>query len=217
MSITNPALNLNFATAESARLAYAERGAEDAVANQLKAAAQASPFQVGTTITARYQYKVAADGSLLPLQTQITSDVHDSEVRPDGRGKGRNTLREQPERHRQTFTDINRPRPQLSPTDELALFADVPEATLSTIGAGEPTTAQTVAAASVQGEAVDEMGETVSVEIIAPESDHSDHILVSTGSASLSMAARAQASVAGLYARNNDIVYSMTPLAMLAA
>lgn len=215
MTTFNPALNFNFASAEATRLAYAERGAEDAVAAQLRQAnAEQSKFAVGSTITARYQYKVAEDGSLVPIQTQITTDVPRDErqgLAQQGRRYPRQSLRdgERPP----SFNDLATPKPLLSPSDEISIFAQLTQPVSSSVGnetlADLPPLASLMLVATSVAEAVDENGETVQAELLAPETPPSEN--------RLSFTPRAQYSVATLYARNNDVVYNMTPIAQLAA
>lgn len=210
MNLNYSALNFSFANGEAQRLAFAERGAEEAVAANLRQTAQDGKYAVGATITARYQYKVAQDGSLVPTQTQITADAPDDALADSGRRAPRRSYREDDRQPK--FTDFLKPRAQLSPSDELAIFAafaSVPtpfgiplKAQFSTAGFITQTTTQ----------ATDESGETVEAELITPTTSNATN-----AAAQGAFAARAQTAVAGLYARNSDIIYNITPVAVLAA
>jgi hypothetical protein len=213
MTTLNSALNFNVASEQAARIAYAERGAEESVAAQLRQAAAAEPFKVGATITARYQYKVAEDGSLIPLQTQITTDVREEKqgLANNSRRNGRSSARDSSERE-PSLGDLRLPRAQISPSDEAVIFA-VAGQTADTIMSDEQaaTLNKTVAAStSSYAEVVDEDGFPVQAEILTPQNGRLD-------SGALNNAAQTKSSVAALYARNNDIVYSVAPVARLAA
>lgn len=204
MNVLNASLNFNFASSEAARIAQAERGAQEAIANQLRQPAIYSPFAAGTTVTARYQYKVAADGSLVPLQTQITTDAPTDAGRVGDRRNGRPSQRNNGERLA-TFADLLRTRVKLSPSDEVALFAvrgNAVQAREEAIQQSQTITANITALA----QASDENGNAVEAEVITLRSRTEDI-----------RQQRAQVSVAGLYARNNDIVYNETPVSRLAA
>lgn len=207
------------ASAEASRLAFTERGAEEVVASQLRQAASATDFAVGTTITARYKYKVAEDGSLIPIQTQITTSSAEDATRAPSRRSQRNALREDDDRRQPRFSDILKIKPELAPTDEIALFANLKEGASTTPlkTALAQLSNQTPVLAAVNkatAEALDENGETVDAELLTPGGDP---ILVQNESLLRNFAARAQFAVAGLYARNADITYTITPMAQLAA
>jgi hypothetical protein len=204
MTTLNSALSYSFASGEALRLAQAERSAQETVAAQLGQAGSVSPFVVGTTITARYQYKVAEDGSLVPLQTQITTDIPKDGAQADAnRRPGRNLERNN---RQPTFADIARPRATLSPSDELAIFGE------NTRGANEaPQTAleqQLENAGSPTLALVsDENGQPVEAEVLTFRRENSN----------AAQQKRAQYSAAALYARNNDVVYTVSPISLLAA
>lgn len=204
MTTLNALLNVSFTSGEALRIAQAERGAQEVVANQLRQASTSTKFSAGTTITARYQYRVADDGSLIPLQTQISTNSQTEDARQGDRRSGRFFQRNGNERA-PTLANLVQPRARLSPTDEVALFAvrgitnplrtQVLEQ--STALASQPTIFTPVQ---------DENGNAVEAEVIALPSRVDDQ-----------RTARAQVAVAGLYARNNDIVYNVTPISRLAA
>lgn len=207
MTTLSSALNYNFATSEAARIAQAERGAQETIAAQLGQTGATSPFVVGTTITARYQYRVAEDGSLVPLQTQITTDVPGDGVQTDANRRNGRNLQRRDERQ-PSFADIARPRVTLSPSDELEVFAQV-----NTSGQAaqqailKPPLATTFAASNVAAQVSDENGEPVEAEVLTFRRENTD----------TAQQQRAQFSVATLYARNNDVVYNVTPISQLAA
>lgn len=204
MTTLNASLNFNFAASEAQRLAQAERNAQEVIANQLRQAATNSPFSPGTTVTARYQYRVADDGSLVPLQTQISTSVQPDDARRGDRRSGRFSQRNSNERA-PTLADLRSPRARLSPTEELALFAE-----RSSAGQARPQVLEQSASLSSElalpAQVQDENGDIVEAEVITlPSRTESQRAL------------RAQGAVAGLYARNNDIVYNVTPVSRLAA
>jgi hypothetical protein len=210
MNLNYSALNFSFASAEAQRLAFAERGAEETVAANLRQAAQDGKYTIGATITARYQYKVAEDGTLVPTQTQITTGAPDDALTDTGRRAPRRSYRE--DERQPKFTDFLKPRALLSPSDELSIFASfaaaptpfgIPlRAQFSTAGFITQTTTQVT----------DENGETVEAELITPTTSNAGN-----AAAQSAFAARAQTAVAGLYARNADIIYNITPVAQFAA
>jgi hypothetical protein len=214
MTTLNPALSFNFASAEASRLASAERGAEEQVAAQLRAAAADKAFTVGSTITARYQYKVGQDGNLIPTRTDVTTEVRDETVTDREGRKGRGFLREQPDRRQPSFRDFSPIRAELSPSDEAVIFArgDAGQPNISV--AIRPLTTNREAARSNVAEAFDDNGSAVDAESIAPQLGPT----VVRDAVALSLAdVRAQSQVAAVYARNNDIVYNVTPITRLAA
>jgi len=207
MTILGSALNYNFASAEAARIAQAERGAQETIATQLGQAGAASPFVVGTTITARYQYKVAEDGSLVPLQTQITTDIpKDGSPTDPNRRNGRNLQRR--DERQPTFADIARPRVSLSPSDELAVFGAFSNGGQTTQQAAlQQQLAAAFSPLNITAQASDENGEPVEAEVLTFRRENTN----------AAEQRRAQYSVATLYARNNDVVYNVTPISQLAA
>lgn len=174
---------------------------------------QASALEPGSIVTARYQYRVGPDGALLPIETRITTESADSaltnrdlegDARPD-----RRALRQQRDERPQSFADIARPRPQLSPAEEVVLFAVASREEVARprapLGASAP-------ASPAQGEAVAEDGSAVDVEILTANT-----LIGNASDARAAIAAQAQTTVATLYARNNDIVYNAGSSTRLAA
>lgn len=155
----------------------------------------------GSTVIARTEYTVGAAGGLIPKSTSITvgsAAGADPLDRIDGKlstgfytsGAPLPAI---------SFGDLAKPRALLSPTDEASLFdADSVEGGLD----GQSRRYYNQAGAE------DENGESVAVEILAP--DVADRDLPA-------LAAQQQARISNLYARNNDIVYNVEPAIALAA
>lgn len=156
----------------------------------------------GSTVTARTEYTVTANGALVPKSTAITvgnatgADALDGS---DGKlGVGTFTAAAADTRPLR-FNDLAKPRALLSPEDEALLFdADSVEGGLD----GQARRFFDDAGAQ------DENGDAVTVEIIAP--DVADRELPT-------LASQQQARVSNLYARNNDIVYNVEPVIAFAA
>ncbi len=203
MTTLHSALSFPFASAEAMRAALAERGAEEAVSAQLRQAEQQGKLAVGTVITARYQYKVGADGALLPTQTRITTTAPDEQ--PAYRRGQRPGTRQEAADRQPSFQDLSRPKAELSPTEELALFAAVSESAAPELAAAAP--------APAMAEVTDEQGRVVEAQILTP----GDAPETAAPPAALNIAARAQFFAANLYARNNDVVYNVTPITQFAA
>lgn len=204
MTTLNAALNFGFASTEGARIAQAERSAQEAIAARLSEAAAATPFAAGTIVTARYQYRVGVDGNLLPIETQITT----TPSRDGGRVEGdRRTNRQlQRDDRRPSIADLLRPRPSLSPSDELAVFAAIDGR-----GQGAEDIAQqqgllTNPSSTLAAEVSDETGQPVEAEVLTFRPRGRD-----------ARQQQAQVAVASLYARNNDVVYNVSPISQLAA
>lgn len=211
MTNLNTASLFSFAASgEAMRIATAERGAEETVAAQLRSAANNTPFPIGSTVTARYQYKVAADGSLVPTQTQVTTEVEDETVDSNGRRSQRQLYRENENQGRASFADILRPKPSLSPSDEIAIFATLNNAQIEKNEARIAALQASTPDAPAFAEAVDSDGMPVLAEILTPQTARAE-------GPKPAFSPSAQFSVATLYARNNDVVYNVTPIAQLAA
>jgi len=220
MAGLSTSLNYSAYSADASRLAITQqlRGQEDVVATQLRNTFGDGVPAPGTTITAKYQYKVGADGALYPIQTRITSELQEPESalnkRPNER---RSPNRQQAEDHSAALANISRPRPQLDPSDELALFSVASQTRLSTIGAAPDNALATVAAAIVQGEGEDADGAPITTEILPPQSKNEGDGTSATRGAVANITARAQQAVSGLYARNSNVVYNVNPQILLAA
>jgi hypothetical protein len=190
------------------------RGQEDAVANQLRASFGDGLAEPGTVITANYQYRVGGDGALYPIQTNITTEAaqrpdlaQNYPDRPDSH-KRSNDPRRQSNGHSATLADVTRPRPELSPSDELSLFSDVNLATrLSSIPPADSNAAATVVSATMQGEAEDANGAKIDMEILPSKMHGTNAQETGTEMVSGNLASRAQQTVANLYARNADAAY----------
>ena len=210
MPISTTSSSLNSASANAGRqsaLLQSARSQEDAAAAQLRAqlASNGNVLAPGTKVTARIQYTVDKDGKLNQTSSEITHEVSGDEKQ----GGSRQFLQQQQQAPSdQTLASLERPHPLLSPSDEVALFADQSSQSTATNATTENTSTLSIS----QGEGVAEDGSSVDVEIIAPQiaQDHTD-------SAQLLVLPQLQAQVASLYARNNDIVFSATPLTELAA
>ena len=203
--------NYSSVTSEAARIAQAQqlRSQEDVVAAQLRQTFGERGAEPGTTITAKYQYKVAADGSLYPTSTKITTEVTDPESSLDKQAsQKRSGSRRQSSDA--SLAGVSRPRPELSPTDELSLFSDVNLATrLTSIPpANNDNVSATVVSATVQGEAEDADGAKIDVEILPPQAQASSAQETSGTGPSANLTSRAQQVVANLYARNADAAYN---------
>lgn len=215
MTITNPTLNLGYAAEQAARLAAADRAGAESVAESLRQAA-GDGFKTGTTVTARYRYKVAEDGSFIPLQTQITTDdVADSlSVRRDGKRNGQ-TQRQNSHDRAPKFRDYTSFRPQLSPSDEASVFSSlasaVPNFGFSSYAPKVSVRLNTnISAAEVQ----DETGNLVQAEVIAPKTETTASEERAIFSASFR---RAQYSAASLYARSGEATNQPANTVQIAA
>ena len=216
MTITNPALNFNFAAAEGARLAFEQRGSEEVVAAQLRqAATENNAFKVGATVTARYQYKVAADGSFIPVQTQITTDAPDADKQglANGRRNARRPLREDGTDRPPSFADFTPPKPHLSPADEISVFATLAQSISSAFTQATPRAGSTTAPGIRAAEVVDEDGQFVQAEIFFGPTIGD----ITREASSTALNSRAQFSVATLYARNHNAQYQVEPVVQFAA
>lgn len=207
MTTLGSVLSYSFTSAESARIAQADRGAQETIAAQLGQSNVASAFAVGTTITARYQYRVAEDGSLVPLQTQITTEApKDGPQAETNRRNGRNLQRR--DDRQPTFADIARARVTLSPSEELAVFGAVSNGGQTTQQAAfEQQLVTAFSPLNIAAQASDENGQPVEAEVLTFRRENAD----------TAQQQRAQYSVATLYARNNNVVYNVTPISQLAA
>jgi hypothetical protein len=214
MTTVSSALNYNFAYAEASRIASAARGAEETVAAQLRQAAADAPFQVGSTITARYKYTVAEDGSLIPQQTRITTTAPDDATRNQNRKSQRQATRDGLDARRQSFGDLARPKPELSPTDELRLFAALEQVPSPLDLAQSAKTQPAAPVVQAKAEVLDENGDPVEAELLTGNNEAAAQ---PEGSIITSIFARAQFAAAGLYARNNDVTYRVNPIVQFAA
>ena len=211
--------NYSSVNTEALRVAQAQqlRGQEDAVAAQLRQTFGERVVEPGTTITAKYQYKVAADGSLYPTSAKISTEVTEPESSLD---KQANQKRSSSRRQNDaTLADVTRPRPELSPSDELALFSNsIPATRLSSIPPANNNVAATVVSATVQGEAEGADGEKIDVEILPPQAQSSASPEKNAANSPLvNLTARAQQTVANLYARNADLVFAQLRAVKFAA
>jgi hypothetical protein len=190
MTTVNSALNNNFAYEQASRIASAARGAEETVAAQLRQAAADSPFQVGSTITAP------------------------EDATRQGRKAQRQATRDSLDARRQSFGDLARPKPELSPTDELRLFAALAQvpSPLDLVQTGK--TQPVRPAVQAKAEVLDENGDPVEAELLTGNDEAAAQ---PEGSILNSILSRAQFTAAGLYARNSDVTYRVNPIVQFAA
>ncbi len=206
MAIGNTSALFTSASSEALRAAYAAqlRSADEAALGLFQAQAGGG-IPPGTTLTARTQYKVQSDGSLLPLETSITAEsdaVGSATDSPNGQKNARN-FQNFEEGAPRSLADILPPKAQLSPSEETTLFA------VSVAPAALQPQQAALGSASVLAE---EDGQPIEAELILPGEESTTN---RTGATSLADQAHAQAS--GLYARNNDIIYNVEPVAAIAA
>lgn len=196
---TYSTFSFGFANADAYRVAVAARGAEETVSEAVRQAAQDQRLVVGTTITARYKYRVAEDGSFIPVSTQVTAEQAEDALTKQGGRQPRRSYRD--DERRPSFADFMRPRATLSPTDEMEIFAafsnpatpfGIPLRTNYKGQLGFTTPLPSPA------QATDENGEAIEAELLAPETP----VTLNTATN------RAQTAVADLYARNRDLIYA---------
>lgn len=219
-----PSLNTTLFAAnlgEAARQTYAAqlRAQQELVAAQLRDTVKLPP---GSTLSALYEYRVGPDGSLLPVQTRITTETsRQTNVQNPNAVSARqdqpadDVLRRQGRSRSPNFADISPLRAELSPADELALFAANAQQSADDPAAATVLNAlRTASFAAARAETAD--GYPIEVELLPP--DAADGAAANDNAEPpSSLAARTQSRVAGLYARNNDIVFNVTPLTQFAA
>jgi hypothetical protein len=220
MTSINPALSFVVSPSLVDRAGAAERLAEDALAAQLKQAADQANLVVGTTITARYQYKVGPNGTLIKQQAEISATVDDA-LQSDAGKRNRQALRDTWEDRRPTFADLAKPKADLSPAAETEIFAGVADELAQaanqlrvTLAALVKQTAANEGLVELKAEVLDESGEEVNATLLAP---NGEPIRARNEALLGNYAARAQFAVAGLYARNSDTVYRVQPVTQFAA
>lgn len=222
MSSLSASLYTSLASGESARQAYSAqlRAQEELIGNQLRATLSPQP---GSTITARYEYKVGSDGTLYPTQTQITAEAPSGRKADDATdekrgGNFQRTLARG--RAAPRFADFSPIRAVLSPLDELALYGEKAEGQAAPTP--EPTqpeanfTATNASPANaLSAQAAGEDGKPITVEVLPPGTGSAANDNTQTPPTSLD--ARRQFAAATLYARNNDVIYNGAALSQLAA
>lgn len=203
------------------RAGAAERQAEDALAVQLKQAADQASFAVGTTITARYQYKVGPNGTLIAEQTQITTTPPEDAGQENAARRTRKSLRDGLDDRRPSFEDLAKPKAELSPSAETEIFAGVADelATAAnqlraTLAALINQTSASEGLVEAKADVLDESGEAVAATLLAP---NGETIRVRNEALLGDYASRAQFAVAGLYSRNSDTVYRVQPITQFSA
>ena len=151
------------------------------------------PLKAGTSVTARYT--VDEDGAL------ALKDVSINEPQDDGQGKQsskRFNAQDNAQNTSATLASLARPKPTISPSDEVALFA----------GYGGDLASQP-AGADTQ---LDNNVHDAVYEELTPDGEAKPQ-----ASAQPSLGAQKQQSVANLYARNADAVYNVDPILSEAA
>lgn len=130
----------------------------------------------------------------------------------DRKGSSRgNSLRVLVEDERKALAALTPVRANLSPSDEVAIFGDEQNHTASNITLEDGVVSKVTA-----GNAVDETGESVAVEIIAPQA-LPQAAAEAEEEKVVALNVRAQVQAARAYARNNDIVFNNAPATLLAA
>lgn len=161
-----PALvtSLNAAwAADSARSPYALQGLAFDETASLRAALERQGYPLNGRITASYSFTIGDDGALIPAETRITAE---SDVAAETSSRpSRLPRRSGGDADTLNLASFLKPRIQLTPTDDSALFAQPP---LPTSGTYEER--------------------------------------------KMPLSARAQLNAAGLYARNTEVIYHVTPL-----
>lgn len=156
---------------------------------------QLGNLREGTTISARYDYRVGPNGQLVQTGTTITTrEAQEREEQQRQRQAATQT-----DDRKQSFSDLAKPKAQLSPFDELALFAGQEDA-------AEPG-AQTI---TIPNGAAEEDGTPIEVELLTPE-------LGQNTAPAQSLAARWQQQVSNLYARNFNLGATAFPVIEFAA
>ena len=162
----------------------------------------------GSTVTTRTRYTVGRDGQLITVDTKVTTSTKENEygalADANDRRRGRKYFELQGDNANASLASLSQPRPLLSPSDELQLYAARDSDLL--------VTPSLTSALISSGNAVAEDGSDVAVEIIRPLDDNDER-----SAQILALTLRAQASAASVYARNNDIVFNVTPYSELAA
>ena len=176
---------------------------------------------MGSTITARYQYKVGPDGKLVPTQTQISTTGPEDALQSNAGRRNRQAFRDALDERRPSFGDLAKPKPELSPAAESEIFAGVADELAVAANTLRATLAALVNQSTADGnlveakaDVVDESGEAVNATLLAPSGEP---IRVRNEALLGNYAARAQFAVAGLYARNSDTVYRVQPITQFAA
>ncbi len=176
------------------------RDLSDDVRDVLTATGQ-PPLAPGATVTARTRYKVGTDGELVVTDRKITISTEEQASASDADGR-RSSRRAFERDSQQTLANLAKPQPQLSPSDELALFGEGE--------AFESVTEPPLVSRIVTGQATAEDGSSIPVDIIRPGAEAALQTLKS-------LSAQVQASAAARYARNSDAVFGVSSLTQFAA
>lgn len=162
----------------------------DAVANAVKP---------GTRVRAQIDYTTNANGELVQTGATITiGDKNQQRQRSNTQGFLLPNEREG------SFADLAKPKANLTPAEELSVFAQ--NALAEADDEGAPPNRPVILRAGAQ----DEDGATYDVELLTPDTDDA-------AKPAASLAAQRQQQAAGLYARNSFAVYASNPLLQMAA
>ncbi len=168
-----------------------------------------------TSLDLRYYVPVEAVRPVRPVERReeeqvapVSSETKDKDRR--GSNSRNNFLRAFVEDERRELAKLGPIRATLSPSDELALFADERSDSVPVV---EDRTASKVRV----GIAVSDTGEEIAVESIAPSPIISPAERAAEDEKVVALNAKAQVLAAKAYARNNDIVFNNAPATLLAA
>ena len=191
MSSLTTTLNASLVAGDAARLAQAQqlRAQEDAATQLRTGSGRGLP--TNSTITASYTYAVASDGSLTPTEARITTQIDADAAKQQKTNK---QASRDAEDGSAGLRSITRPRVDLSPSDELTVFANA--------GKNDGNEQhRSPSAPSAQ----------------APVVQTTDTVELPATTAIVTLAAQAQQAAAELYARNSNAVYNVNPLVDQAA
>lgn len=152
------------------------------------------PIRPGATITARYT--VEEDGALALRDVDVVEQIANSTSEQSQQKKQQ--AAEQQARQQYSFSDLAKPKPNLSPTDELELFAR-----FAGVSSNDPLR---LAAPKASDEQANEPGITIF------DADGNE-----VTNATANLASQRQQKVAFLYARNADVTYNVNPVFSEAA
>jgi hypothetical protein len=168
---------------------YASQSAID----KLRLGNATDPFKPGATVTARYT--IEEDGNLALRDVNVVDAIDDATSDQAGDKRGNAAQQDLP---RYSLSDISKPKANIGPSDEIALFAAPEE----------------------QPAAIDYQSELL--EYTPPKANGAGITDITLENAKtqpdqLSLAAQKQQRVANLYARNSDLVYNVDPVFSEAA
>lgn len=192
----NQLLASNFS--EVGRAAQAQsKPTEDMIAAQLRSGFR-SVVSPGSSITAQYQYTVDRSGRLIPTNSSFLIENKIGKLEDALSDQARQQHAKyyaKPDDRPQSFAHITKPKPVISPAEELRLYAD---SSLADEAAQPEVTAS------------DEDGTPVEVEVFTPQGQQVSTKIVD-------LAKQLQQKVSSLYAHNSDIIYNVEPALQFAA